>query len=332
MSPRPASRRQAGRGAVQGAERSLPASVGRPEARGLRSLWSRRVRSERHERRLRGLDVRHLRRSFRRHDGRTARPTVLGPGARRRPALQSRDHARGGVSRQDRQHPHADVGGLRSLRRLRGSRRLQAHNLQDLRRPWAGAGATGLLRHRAHLPVLSRPRPDDRKSVRQMRRRRPCDAGAHAVGQCSRRRRGWHAHSSHRRGRGGNARRPARRSLHFPHDQAARDLPARRRRPLLPGADLDGAGGARRRVHRHDARWNRVQGQRSRGRAVGPPIEAARQGHAGLALARFGRSLRSAQCRDAAKPHAPPARAPDRVRRRSPRTRPTPKAPASSPR
>ena len=94
------------------------------------------------------------------------------------------------------------------------------------------------------------------------------------------------------------------------------DLSARRRRPLLPGPDLDGAGGARRRVYRHDARWNRVEGQRSRGRAVRPPIEAARQGHAGLALARFGGSVRSAQCRDAAKPHAAPARAFDRVRRR----------------
>ena len=58
------------------------------------------------------------------------------------------------------------------------------------------------------------------------------------------------------------------------------------------------------------------EGQRSRGRAVRPPIEAARQGHAGLALARFGGSVRSAQCRDAAKPHAAPARAFDRVRRR----------------
>ena len=58
------------------------------------------------------------------------------------------------------------------------------------------------------------------------------------------------------------------------------------------------------------------EGQRSRGRAVRPPIEAARQGHAGFALARFGGSVRSAQCRDAAKPHPAPARAFDRVRRR----------------
>jgi molecular chaperone DnaJ len=42
----------------------------------------------------------------------------------------------------------------------------------------------------------------------------------------------------------------------------------------------------------------------------------ARQGHAGLAVARFRRPVRSAQCRDAAKPDAAPARTPDRVRRR----------------
>ena len=74
------------------------------------------------------------------------------------------------------------------------------------------------------------------------------------------------------------------------------------------------------------------EGQRSRGRAVGAPTAAARQGHAGPALARFRRPVRSAQCRDAAKPDAAPARTPDRVRRRVPRTRPTPKARASSPR
>ena len=74
--------------------------------------------------------------------------------------------------------PHADFGRVRSLRRLRGARRLEARDLQDLRRTWARARAAGLLRHRAHLPLLPWPRADDRESVRQMRRLRPRDAAS----------------------------------------------------------------------------------------------------------------------------------------------------------
>ncbi len=54
---------------------------------------------------------------------------------------------------------------------------------------------------------------------------------------------------------------PAGRPLHLPASQAARVLPARRRRPVLPGADLDGHGGARRRVRRADDGWLRRQGE-----------------------------------------------------------------------
>ena len=46
----------------------------------------------------------------------------------------------------------------------------QAGDLQDLRRTRPRARATGLLRHRAHLPHLPWPRADDRKPLRQMRR------------------------------------------------------------------------------------------------------------------------------------------------------------------
>ena len=60
---------------------------------------------------------------------------------------------------------HADFGRVRSLLRLRRARRLAARDLQDLRRTWARARATGLLRHRAHLPHVSRPRADDRKPL-----------------------------------------------------------------------------------------------------------------------------------------------------------------------
>src|ERR1700678_2952713 len=144
----------------------------------------------------------------------------------------------------------------------------------------------------------------------------PGDQRADAVGQRARWRRGRHPHPPDRRGRGWNARRSAGRSLYFSHRQTARVLPALRRRPLLPGADLNGASLAGRRVQRSDARWNRVQGQRPRGRPIGTSIEAARQGHAGAARTRFGRLVRAARCRDAAKPHAASARALDGVRLR----------------
>src|ERR1700722_12366845 len=149
-----------------------------------------------------------------------------------------------------------------------------------------------------------------------MRRSRPRDQGADALGQRSRRRRGRHPHSPDERGRGWNARRPARRSLYFSHRQTARVLPARRRRPLLPGADLDGAGLPRRRIQRSDARWNRVKGQRPGRRAIWAPTETARQGHASAARSRFRRPVRTARCRDATEPHSAPARALDGVRLR----------------
>ncbi len=146
-------------------------------------------------------------------------------------------------------------------------------------------------------------------------------------------RRGWHAHPAQRRGRGGNARRARRRSLYFPVRQAASGVPARRRRPLLPRADLDGAGGAWRRIHGEDARTateSRVSipegaqsGRQLRLRGKGMPILRSRD---------CRRPLRAAQCRDAAEPDAPPAGTAGRVRCRNRRTRPIPKAPASSPR
>src|SRR5580692_8107094 len=149
-----------------------------------------------------------------------------------------------------------------------------------------------------------------------MRRGRTGDQGADAVGQRSRRSRRRHPHPPDRRGRGRNARRSGGRSLYFSDRQTARVLPARRRRPLLPGADLDGPGLAWWRVQRSDARWNRVPGQRPGRRPIWTPTEAARQGHAGAARARFRRPVRAARCRDAAKPHAASARALDGVRLR----------------
>ena len=60
-------------------------------------------------------------------------------------------------------------------------------------------------------------------------------------------------------GEAGRARRPGRRPLHLPVDQAARLLPARRRRHLLPRAGVDDDGRARRAVRGADARRRRAR-------------------------------------------------------------------------
>ena len=112
---------------------------------------------------------------------------------------------------------------------------------------------------------------------------RPRHARAHAVGQHSGRRRGRHPHPARRRRRGRRARRAAGRSLYFPVARAARVLPARRRRPALPRADLDGDGGARRRVRGADDRRQQGAGQGAGRHPVRPPLPPDRQGHAGAA-------------------------------------------------
>jgi hypothetical protein len=85
-----------------------------------------------------------------------------------------------------------------------------------------------------------------------------------AVGQHSARRRRRHAHPAGRRRRGRRARRAAGRSLYFPVAGAASVLPARRRRPALPRADLDGDGGAGRRIRGADHRQGQDQGENPR--------------------------------------------------------------------
>ncbi len=97
---------------------------------------------------------------------------------------------------------------------------LQAEGLPHLRRPRPRARRPGLLLDRADLPDLPGPRRDHRRPLQELRRRRPRDAGAHAVGQHSGRRRGRHPHPARRRGRGRLARRPGGRPLHLPVDRS----------------------------------------------------------------------------------------------------------------
>ena len=99
---------------------------------------------------------------------------------------------------------------LRALPGLRLQGRLQAGHLHHLRRRRARARGPGLLRHRAHLPALRRPGPDDHRSLPGLPRQRhdpPAahPAGAHPAGRGRRR-----AHPPVGRGRRGLSQWPAR--------------------------------------------------------------------------------------------------------------------------
>ena len=109
-------------------------------------------------------------------------------------------------------------------------------DLRHLPRPGQGARPAGLLPGRAHLPDLRRLRPGHQEPLQGLPRRGHRAGRAHAAGLDPGRRRGRHAHPSGRRRRGGPAGRAARRPLRPHRDPPARDLPARRRQHLLPGA------------------------------------------------------------------------------------------------
>ena len=184
------------------------------------------------------------------------------PRARLGSALQHGNQSGGGLRGQDRANPHSDLGHLRGLLGLRRQGRHQAEALRDLRRRRQDQTCPRLLHPRADLSGLPGPRPGDRRSLPVLRRGGPRHPRAHALGQYPGRRRGWHPHPACRRRRGRPARRPAGRPLYFPVAGAARVLPARRRRPALPGADFHGYGGAGRRIR--GAGDRRQQGARSR--------------------------------------------------------------------
>ena len=95
---------------------------------------------------------------------------------------------------------------------------------------------------------------------------------------------------------------------------AARVLPARRRRPALPRAGVDGDRGARRRVRGAVDRRQQGAGQGSGRNPVGAAVPADRQGHAGAALETDRRHVRPGRGRDAAEPDQAPARAFGRIR------------------
>ena len=138
------------------------------------------------------------------------------PRARRRSALQHGNHAAGGLRRQDGEDHASDLGHLRGLLRLRRQGRHQAEDLPDLRRPGQGARAQGFFALERTCPTCQGRGQIIDNPCAGLLRLRPRDARADAVGQYSGRRRGRHPHPARGRGRGRAARRPARRSLHFP--------------------------------------------------------------------------------------------------------------------
>ena len=200
-----------------------------------------RRRRSRLRRRLCLVLLRHFRRPVRHgRAARTRRRRERGAG----PALQHGNHAGGSLPRQDRPDRDSGLGDLRILFGHGRQGRHQAEDLLDVRRRRPRAAGAGILHAGANLPGLPGPRPDDRRSLSVMRGLGPGDARADPVGQYSAGRRGRHAHPPCRRRRGRRSRRAAGRSLHFPVAGHASVLPARRRRPALPRADLDGDGGA----------------------------------------------------------------------------------------
>ncbi len=173
-------------------------------------------------------------------------------------------------------HQRADLGRLRRLQRHRRRKRRGTDHLPDLLGAGQGARATGLLHGRTHLPDLPRRGPDDQEPLQGLPRPGPGRKGPLAFRQHPRRGRNGHAHPARRRGRGGNARRSAGRSLHLHRSGPAPDLPARRREPALPGAGLDDRGRAGRRYRGADHRRRPQPGEDPGRLAVGPADAAAR--------------------------------------------------------
>ena len=240
---------------LQGAERGLRGPEGSAEARGLRPVRPCRVR-RRARAAARGFGP----------DFASSMSDIFDDlfgefmGGRRGGAASAAARERGadlrynmeitldrGVRRQDGADPRADQ---RHLRNLHGHRRQGRHQADRRARPAAAPARCARARASSpsSAPALSCQGRgeiiDD--PCRACSGSGPRHQGAHALGQHPGGRRGRHAHPACGRGRSGPARRTGRRPLHLPLDQAARVLPARRRRHLLPRADRDDDGRARR--------------------------------------------------------------------------------------
>ena len=265
--------------------------------------------------------------------GGAARPPVLGPRARRGPALQSRDHARGGLSRQDRDD---QACRLRSPAKPAPAPARSAGSKPATCKTCGGHG-----RVRAQQGFFAIERTCPTCHGRGQTIDNPCDKCAGA-GRVTRERTlsvnvpaGVEDGTRIRltgEGEAGMRGGPAGRSLYFPRRQAARVLPARRRGPLLPRADLDGAGRARRRIHRAHARRGEPRCSVPEGAQSGRQLRLRGKGMPVLRSRDFGRLFVQLVVETPQNLTRRQREAPDGVRRQNRRTRPIRKAPASSPR
>jgi molecular chaperone DnaJ len=235
------------------------------------------------------FDVRYLRRVLRRWAavgrGGGARRR---PRARRRPALQSRDRARRGLPARP---STIRVPTSIDLRVCSGTGAKPGSKPRQCRPAAAAAGARqpGLLHGRADLPDLQGPRRDDRRSLHRLRRRGPRDPERTlSVNIPAGIEDGTRIRLA---GEGEAGCAAARRAISTSSSRSSRTpvLPARRRRPLLPRADLDDDGGARRRVRGADPRTAQPAGAGAGGHPDRKAVPPEGQGHAGAALAPSGR-------------------------------------------
>ena len=116
------------------------------------------------------------------------------PAARLGPALQSRDQPRRGLPRPHRRDRRADARHLPHLRRLGRQAGHRHVDLQALQRPRQGARRAGLFHHRAHLPGLPGPRPDDGPALHRLRRPGPHAGKPQAQRRYPQGHRGRHPH------------------------------------------------------------------------------------------------------------------------------------------
>ena len=182
----------------------------------------RRGRRRRLRRRFLGLDVGDVRRSVRRVHGPAAAAPALGARAGLRSSLQHGNHAVRSLSGQDGANPRAD------LRRPATAARAAAPRPAPRPPPAAPAAASARCARRQGFFTIERTCPScqGRGEIIET----PCPS-CNGAGRVTRERtlsvtipvgrRGRHAHQARRRRRGRLARRPARRPLHLPLDQAA---------------------------------------------------------------------------------------------------------------
>jgi hypothetical protein len=243
---------------------------------------------------------RHLRRHLRRRPRWPWRRTAGIP--RRRPALQPRNHAGTGCQRLRHHHPRAELGQVRHLPRQRRQAGHLADHLHHLRRPRPGAHAAGLLLGAANLPEMPRQRQDHPGTVRILRRCRTHQAQQDARSQDPCRYRQRHAHPLLGQWRAGHQRRSSGRPVRRDPHQAARRVPARRRRPALRDADFVQQGGPGWRDRSTDAGRQGVL-HHPRRHPDRQDLPSEEQGHQGRALGLCGRPVLPRHRRDAGQAH-----------------------------